>query len=53
MLFTSWGWYKTIIKEAKALVDGAPATVAEKLSEDDVETLKSQLEEAGEEVELA
>ena len=53
MLFTSWGWYKIIIKEAKALVDGALAAVAEKLSEDDAEALKSQLEEAGEEVELA
>lgn len=41
------------LKEAKALVDGAPATVAEKLSKDDAEALKSQLEEAGAEVELA
>ena len=41
------------LKEAKALVDGAPATVAEKLSKDDAESLKSQLEEAGAEVELA
>lgn len=41
------------LKEAKTLVDGAPATVAEKLSKDDAESLKSQLEEAGAEVELA
>lgn len=41
------------LKEAKALVDGAPATVAEKLSKDDAEALKSKLEEAGAEVELA
>ncbi|WP_297281241.1 50S ribosomal protein L7/L12 [uncultured Anaerococcus sp.] len=41
------------LKEAKALVDGAPATVAEKVSKDDAEALKSQLEEAGAEVELA
>ena len=41
------------LKEAKALVDGAPATVAEKLSKDDAEALNSKLEEAGAEVELA
>ncbi len=40
------------LKEAKALVDGAPAKVAEGLSKDDAEALKSQLEEAGAEVEL-
>lgn len=41
------------LKEAKALVDGAPGTVAEKQSKDDAESLKAKLEEAGAEVELA
>ena len=33
--------------EAKALVDGAPATVKEKVAKDDAEALKKALEEAG------
>ena len=41
------------LKEAKALVDGAPANVAEGVSKDEAEELKSKLEEAGAEVELA
>ena len=39
--------------EAKALVDGAPATVKEKVAKDDAEALKEALEEAGATVELA
>ena len=39
--------------EAKALVDGAPATVKEKVAEVDAEALKKALEEAGATVELA
>ena len=39
--------------EAKALVDGAPATVKEKGAKDDAEALKKALEEAGATVELA
>ena len=38
--------------EAKALVDGAPATVKEKVAKDDAEALKKALEEAGATVEL-
>lgn len=41
------------LKEAKALVDGAPKTVAEGLAKDAAEELKAKLEEAGAEVELA
>ena len=41
------------IGEAKALVDGAPATVKEKVAKDDAEALKKALEEAGATVELA
>lgn len=41
------------LKEAKALVDGAPANVLEKVSKDEAEALKAKLEEAGAEVELA
>ena len=41
------------LKEAKALVDGAPANVAEGVSKEEAEDLKSKLEEAGAEVELA
>lgn len=41
------------LKEAKALVDGAPAPVAEKVSKDEAEALKAKLEEAGAEVEIA
>jgi large subunit ribosomal protein L7/L12 len=40
------------LKEAKALVDSAPAPVKEGVSKDVAESLKSQLEEAGAEVEL-
>ena len=39
--------------EAKAIVDGAPATVKEKVAKDDAETMKKALEEAGATVELA
>ena len=39
--------------EAKALVDGAPATVKEKVAKDDAEALKKAVEEAGATVELA
>jgi large subunit ribosomal protein L7/L12 len=40
------------LKEAKALVDSAPAPMKEGVSKDEAESLKSQLEEAGAEVEL-
>ena len=40
------------LKEAKAVVDSAPAPVKEGVSKDEAESLKSQLEEAGAEVEL-
>ena len=40
------------LKEAKGLVDSAPAAVKEGVSKDEAESLKSQLEEAGAEVEL-
>ncbi|MCL2094802.1 50S ribosomal protein L7/L12 [Candidatus Saccharibacteria bacterium] len=39
--------------EAKAIVDGAPATVKEKVKKDEAETIKKSLEEAGATVELA
>lgn len=39
--------------EAKAIVDGAPATVKEKVKKDEAEALKKTLEEAGAAVELA
>ena len=35
------------LKEAKALVDGAPKAVKEKLSKDDADALKTKLEEVG------
>lgn len=38
--------------EAKAIVDGAPAAVKEKISKDDAEAAKKVLEEAGATVEL-
>ena len=38
--------------EAKALVDGAPSDIKEKVSKDDAEAAKKQLEEAGASVEL-
>jgi large subunit ribosomal protein L7/L12 len=40
------------LKEAKALVDGAPAPVKEKVSKADAEALKAKLEEAGATVEV-
>ena len=40
------------LKEAKAVVDGAPAPVKEGASKDDAEALKKQLEEAGASVEI-
>jgi len=40
------------LKEAKALVEGAPAAVKEGASKDEAEELKKQLEEAGAAVEL-
>ncbi|MFH0756249.1 MAG: 50S ribosomal protein L7/L12 [Bacteroidota bacterium] len=40
------------LKEAKAVVDSAPAPIKEGVSKDEAESLKSQLEEAGAEVEL-
>ena len=39
-------------KEAKDLVDGAPATIKEGLSKDEAENLKKAIEEAGAKVEL-
>jgi len=40
------------LKEAKALVDSAPKAIKEAVSKDEAEALKSQLEEAGAEVEI-
>ena len=40
------------LKEAKDLVDGAPKAVLEKVSKDDANKAKAQLEEAGATVEL-
>lgn len=40
------------LKEAKGVVDGAPAPVKEGVSKEEAETIKAQLEEAGAEVEL-
>jgi large subunit ribosomal protein L7/L12 len=40
------------LKEAKALVDGAPGPVKEGIERDEAEKLKSELEEAGGTVEL-
>lgn len=40
------------LKEAKAMVDGAPSTIKEQISKDDAEALKKDLEEAGASVEL-
>lgn len=40
------------LKEAKAMVDGAPSTVKEGVSKDEAEDAKKQLEEAGASVEL-
>lgn len=41
------------LKEAKALVDGAPGNVLEGVAKDKAEEVKAALEEAGAEVELA
>jgi len=40
------------LKEAKAMVDGAPSTVKEGVSKDDAEAAKKDLEEAGASVEI-
>ena len=40
------------LKEAKAIVDGAPASVKEGANKEEAEQAKSQLEEAGAKVEL-
>jgi large subunit ribosomal protein L7/L12 len=40
------------LKEAKALVDGAPAPLKEAVSKEEAEALKAQLEEAGASVEV-
>ena len=40
------------LKEAKALVDGAPSAVKEGVSKDDAEAAKKELEEAGASVEV-
>ncbi len=40
------------LKDAKALVDGAPAPVKEGVPKDDAEKIKAQLEEAGAQIEL-
>ena len=40
------------LKEAKDLVDGAPAPIKEGIAKDEAEGLKKQLEEAGAEVEI-
>lgn len=40
------------LKEAKALVDEAPKPVKEKVSKDEAEKIKAELEEAGAEVEV-
>ena len=40
------------LKEAKDIVDGAPAPIKEGITKDEAEALKTQLEEAGAEVEL-
>ncbi|HEY5717155.1 MAG TPA: 50S ribosomal protein L7/L12 [Motiliproteus sp.] len=40
------------LKEAKAVVDGAPSTVKEGMSKEDAEALKKELEEAGATVEI-
>lgn len=40
------------LKEAKALVDAAPTAIKEKVSKEEAEAIRAQLEEAGAEVEL-
>ena len=40
------------LKEAKGVVDGAPGPVKEGITKEEAEAIKTQLEEAGAEVEL-
>ena len=40
------------LKEAKALVDGAPGTIKEAVAKEEAEKMKADLEEAGAKVEL-
>lgn len=40
------------LKEAKAIVDGAPKAIKEKVSADEAESIKAKLEEAGASVEV-
>ncbi len=40
------------LKEAKDLVDSAPKAIKEKVSKEEAESLKAQLEEAGAEIEI-
>jgi large subunit ribosomal protein L7/L12 len=40
------------LKDAKALVDGAPKTIKEKVSKDSAEEIKKKLEEVGAQVEV-
>ena len=40
------------LKDAKALVDGAPAAIKENIEKDEAEELKEKIEEAGGKVEL-
>lgn len=40
------------LKEAKALVDGAPSPIKEKVSPEEAESLKEKLEEAGAVIEI-
>ena len=40
------------LKDAKGIVDSAPAPLKEGIPKDEAESLKTQLEEAGAEVEL-
>lgn len=40
------------LKEAKAMVDGAPNTLKEAVAKDEAESIKAKLEEAGAKVEL-
>jgi large subunit ribosomal protein L7/L12 len=40
------------LKEAKAVVDGAPKNVKEAVSKEEAESIKTKLEEAGAEVEI-
>ena len=52
VVLKSAGAAKLHLKEAKDLVDGAPATVKEGLSKEEAENLKKTIEAAGAEVEL-